>query len=356
MTQSFSTRFMRFFRRMGRAVLDPHRRYENAQLIHAFRVGVGILLTIVLSIVAKLPHAEWSSISLLIVIAGLQHHGNIRRRAAERAVGTVIGALYGLLLIVQQSYFGISSLTYLLMAIGCGVCAYYAIGKGGYIALLSAVTLVIVAGHGDNALDEGAWRAVNVFIGIVIALLLSFALPLYATYSWRFKLAEALRGCARVYERISAHQIASNEDHLAEMARLSGILVQLRSMIPSVSKEVNMPMANLEAIQRSLRICISCLEILATATRDRASTSVAAGPAPAVPPPAPAIDRSVSDALYGIARALKYGSGRRLAQYARKQPVAFPPAQMGMTVATMLAAEVEQMRANLAGTAERWAV
>ncbi len=354
MTHPLVIRFTRYARRLARPVMDPHRRYQNAKFIHALRVAVGILLTIAFSSIAQLPHAEWSTISLIIVIGGLQHHGNIRKRAAERALGTIIGAVYGLLIIVQQSYFGLFPLTYLLMAVGCGVCAYYAIGKGGYIALLSAVTLVIVAGHGDNQFDEGLWRAVNVFIGIVVALLLSFALPLYATYSWRFKLADALRGCARVYERITLREPISTEEHLKEMARLGGALVQLRSLIPSVSKEVHMPVAKLEEIQRSLRLAISCLEILSTATVDRtveAPGTVAAPSAGLRPAP----NGRISDTLYGMARALKLGSARRLAPYARG-PQDYAGSAASGTVSAMLAQEVEQMRATLAGTASRWAV
>nr|WP_094851442.1 FUSC family protein [Bordetella genomosp. 10] len=343
---------MRFARRLSRPLMDPHRRYQNAKLIHATRVALGILITIVFSSIAQLPHAEWSTISLIIVIGGLQHHGNIRKRAAERALGTIIGAVYGLLIILQQSYFGLFPLTYLLMAVGCGVCAYYAIGKGGYIALLSAVTLVIVAGHGDNQFDEGLWRAINVFIGIVVALLLSFALPLYATYSWRFNLADALRGCARVYERITQQEAISNEAHLKEMARLGSALVQLRSLIPSVSKEVHMPVAKLESIQRSLRIVISCLEILSTAAADRSVVDAAGAAAPATAGLGPAPGNHIADALYGTARALKSGSARRLAPYAQD---AAGMAASG-TVAGMLATEVEQIRATLAGTAARWAV
>nr|WP_233236483.1 FUSC family protein [Bordetella sp. LUAb4] len=347
---------MRFARRLSRPLMDPHRRYQNAKFIHATRVALGILITIAFSSIAQLPHAEWSTISLIIVIGGLQHHGNIRKRAAERALGTIIGAIYGLLIILQQSYFGLFALTYLLMAVGCGVCAYHAIGKGGYVALLSAVTLVIVAGHGDNQFDEGLWRAINVFIGIVVALLLSFALPLYATYSWRFKLADALRGCARVYERITLQEAISNEDHLKEMARLGSDLVQLRSLIPSVSKEVHMPVAKLESVQRSLRIVISCLEILSTPTVDR-PVDTSAGIAAA--PPAglrPASGGRISDALYGMARALKSGSARRLAPYARGGPQDYAGLSAGGTVANMLASEVEQIRATLAGSASRWAV
>jgi uncharacterized membrane protein YccC len=41
------------------------------------------------------PARWWATITVLVVIGGLQHHGNIRRRAAERGVGTVIGAFLG---------------------------------------------------------------------------------------------------------------------------------------------------------------------------------------------------------------------------------------------------------------------
>ncbi len=40
-------------------------------------------------------------------------------------------------------------------------------------------------------------------------------------------------------------------------------MVQLRSLMPSVSKEVRISLRELDAIQRDLRLCISTLEILA---------------------------------------------------------------------------------------------
>lgn len=112
-------------------LLDPNRRYSQARLFHAVRVALALLVSIALTTGIRIPHGEWASITVLVVIGGLQHHGNIRRRAAERGVGTAIGALIGLLLIVQQSYLlHWPLLTYLLMALVCGYCAYHAIGKG----------------------------------------------------------------------------------------------------------------------------------------------------------------------------------------------------------------------------------
>ncbi len=63
-----------------------------------------------------IPHGIWSSVTLLVVIGGLQHHGNIRKKAAERAAGTLLGAAIGLLLILQQNLFGSLWLTYVLMS------------------------------------------------------------------------------------------------------------------------------------------------------------------------------------------------------------------------------------------------
>lgn len=85
-----------------RPLLDPYRRYRHAKLIHAARVSLAILVSIALSTGLNVPHGEWSTITVLIVVGGLQHHGNIRKKAAERALGTSIGALAGLGLILDR--------------------------------------------------------------------------------------------------------------------------------------------------------------------------------------------------------------------------------------------------------------
>ncbi|HUC16952.1 MAG TPA: FUSC family protein [Acetobacteraceae bacterium] len=216
----------------------------------------------------NLPHGEWTAISFLIVIAGLQHYGTIRRRAMERSVGTAIGALAGLAVITQQGYFGITPLTLLLMAAFCGVCAYHAIGKAGYMALLSAITLVIVAGHGTDPMSVSLWRAVNVFIGIFIALALTSVLPIYATWFWRYKFAEALGECGAAYgsyTKRGGETLPSSEEERQAMAMASAILLELRALLPSVAQESGVSKADLEAIQHSFRIIISCTELLLAA-------------------------------------------------------------------------------------------
>ena len=304
-------------RRVLRPLLDPYRRYRHAKLIHAVRVSLGLLATILLTTGINLPHGEWASVTMLVVIGGLQHLGNIGKKAAERAIGTLLGASIGLLLVVQQAWLGLPWLTYFAMAVICGFFSYHAIGKGGYTALLAAITVFIVAGHGDNPVSDGLWRGVDILIGIGLALAFSFALPLYAVYSWRYNLADALRDCATIYGRIINGQPVTDDEHVRLMNRLNVVMVQLRSLMPSVSKEVRISMTQLDALQRNLRLCVSTLEILANTRPDPRDEPALAQMQLALK----AEHREIRRLLIGMARALQSGSTERLQRSVEQPPL-----------------------------------
>lgn len=261
-------------------LFDTNRRFLQARLFHAIRVAFALLVSIALTTGIDIPHGEWATITVLVVIGGLQHHGNIRRRAAERGVGTLIGALVGLALILQQSYFGAPLLTYALMAVICGYCAYHAIGKGGYIALLAAITVVITAGHGNQNVYDALWRTVDVFIGTAIALVFSFALPAYASYSWRIRLAALLRASAAVHRKMQSG-FADAAEQRAAMLDLGTRLIPLRGLIPSVAKETGVPSSEFEEIQHAARVCISALELMAAIEQE---TGLREGEDPGIEP------------------------------------------------------------------------
>ncbi|MEN7531366.1 MULTISPECIES: FUSC family protein [unclassified Cupriavidus] len=281
-------------RKTTSALFDPDRRFRQARIFHAVRVALALLASIALTTGINIPHGEWATITVLVVIGGLQHHGNIRKRAAERGAGTVLGALLGLFIIVQGTYFGIPMLTWGLLALISGYCAYHAVGKGGYVALLTAITVIITAGHGNQDVYDAVWRTVDVLIGTLIALVFSFALPAYASYSWRFKLAGLLRACAAVHAKIE-RGMRDEKERQQDMMKLSAALVQLRSLIPSVAKETNVTSADLEEVQHSARVCISALEMLAAVEPDVADTN------------ADGKEQTIRDLLLEMASALEAG-------------------------------------------------
>lgn len=347
---------------MWRALASPYYRYRNAKLIHSVRVGLAMLASILATTGIDIPHGIWSSVTLLVVIGGLQHHGNIRKKAAERALGTLLGALIGLMLIVVQAVTDSAPFTYLLMALVAGVCGYFAIGKPGYVALLTAITMCIVAGHGDNLIDTGLWRTLNVMIGIVIALAFSFALPLHATYSWRYRLADNLRDCARVYAQVASGVHLDNEAHVATFMRLNTRLVQLRALMPSVAKEIDVPVARLEQVQRLHRSILSALEMLSTGTGSYEETLVRMAFAQR--------GDTVRRALLATARALRFGGERhpeaaanalrakgaggvKAAADAEKGALA-PQMQGPYWLSLRVEEQVEQLRASLLDIEPRW--
>jgi uncharacterized membrane protein YccC len=320
------------------------------------RVSLGLLATILLTTGIHLPHGEWASVTMLVVIGGLQHHGNIGKKAAERAMGTLIGAGVGLVLVAQQAWLGMPWLTYFAMSVVCGFFSYHAIGKGGYTALLAGITVFIVAGHGDNPVTDGLWRGVDILIGIALALAFSFALPLYAVFSWRYKLADALRDCATIYARIIHGQSVSDDEHLMLMGRLNAVMVQLRSLMPSVSKEVRISMTELDAIQRNLRMCVSTLEILGNTRPDARDPNAMAQLQSAMT----AEHRQIRVQLTGMARALKTGASQRLNRPDDlptapnlDEPV-YSPLDGYRLLTRQFAANIGEMRQRLARTAPRW--
>jgi uncharacterized membrane protein YccC len=319
------------------------------------RVGAAMFASIILTSGLNLPHGLWASVTVLVVIGGLQHQGNIRQKAFERGIGTLIGALAGLLCIAQQSVIGSLALTYVLMSLFAGVCAFYAIGRTGYIALLTGITLCIVAGHGDNPIDVGLWRSANVLFGIVIALAFSFALPLHATYSWRFGVAANLRKCARLYDQLLHEAPLRAEQQLAAFADLSARLVALRAMMPSVAKETGAPLGALEEIQRQHRTILSALEMIAAASLSLSGAGLREQFAASCRDE----QRHTREILLSMAQALRSGRVTRLDQaVARAQECAAAPLPVALEgphwLAQRLAEQVEHMRELLGALDGCW--
>ncbi|CAB3764794.1 FUSC family protein [Paraburkholderia solisilvae] len=345
--------------RLLRTLTSPYYRYRNAKVLHGLRVGIAMLVSIVLIYATDVPHGIWASITVLIVIGGLQHHGNIRRKALERTIGTLLGAALGLALIVQHTLFGSFVATALLMSAVAAICGSFAIGAYGYMALLTAITMCIVGGFGDNQVADGLWRAADVAIGTVIALAFSFALPLHATYTWRYLLSDNLRECARIYTRMAHGDWLSAEEQNAAFLRMGRRLVQLRAVMPWVAKEIEVAPGRLDQIQQLHRMLLSALEIMSNGVLTRGDAALRAGFAGQCGRDASAV-RAV---LLDLARALRFTNMPHF-----RMPDALPPALLDPAAFAGAAAElqgpcwlnervaeqVERLRALLVETEPGW--
>ena len=92
--------------RFWRRALSPYSIYRHYPVLHAVRVGLAYLLTVALVLGFDIPHGEWMSITVLIVMGSLPHLGSIFKKARQRAIGTAAGALAGILLIALFIFTG----------------------------------------------------------------------------------------------------------------------------------------------------------------------------------------------------------------------------------------------------------
>jgi hypothetical protein len=133
------------------------------------------------------------------------------------------------------------------------------------------------------------------------------------------------------------------------------LLVQLRSLMPWVAKEIDVSTAQLEAIQHSLRICISLLEVLATTRPQVDDEDVKVF-----------IQRYLNNEHYrlgamliGMSRALQFGTLARLQPRKNAMPVQMPeavPLQLVAYLSLMLrlSSEFDELRQHVSAIADRW--
>ncbi len=249
--------------RFWRRALSPYSIYRHYPVLHAVRVGLAYLLTVVLTLGFDIPHGEWMSITVLIVMGSLPHLGSIFKKARQRAIGTAAGALAGILLIAL--FTKVAWLGYVLLVLAAAICGYLAIGPLGYIALIAGVTLTIIAGPGSTDMHAALWRSANIFAGGIVALVFARLLPQRATNHWRYLLADNLRECASLYNRLATLDLPSPKLLQALLEPLNKRLVMQRTLFAAVLDETGFPKRDLEQIQRTQRSMIELLELLADA-------------------------------------------------------------------------------------------
>ena len=178
-------------------------------------------------------------------------------------------------------------------------------------------------------------------------------------YSWRYNLASALRDCAAIYSRIINGQSVTDDEHLKLLNRLNAAIVQLRSLMPSVSKEVRISMTELDHIQRHLRMCISTLEILGNTRPDPRDEQAMARMQVMLK----AEHRQIRVQLVGMARALKSGVTERLERPGHlggDKPTLDAPVYSALDgyrlLTVQLAANVDALRQRLAKSAGHWKI
>jgi uncharacterized membrane protein YccC len=146
---------------------------NGQSLEHLARTTVAAMLSLYLANLFKLPESYWAPITTLIVMQSTL--GDTLNVSGQRLAGTAMGAVAGALL---SRHFGPNP-----MAFGAGVFMlggiFLLLHLGRSASALANVTLalVVLVGRADSGFTLAVNRFIEVSLGIVVALMLTFLWP-----------------------------------------------------------------------------------------------------------------------------------------------------------------------------------
>ncbi|MGP5316089.1 FUSC family protein [Psychrobacter faecalis] len=280
-----------FWQRFTAPFVEPYARYQHADFLHAIRLGVAVLIALLLNEFTHLPHGEWTTITVFIILGLLQYQGAIYTKAKERVLGTLlgIGTALGVLWFNQNAGAWLW-IDYALIGILSGIIGYLAVRKLGYTGLLTGITmLMIVSDLGNSSIgQDGIYRALNILLGTGVAVAVTLILPLKSTLMWRFLLSSNLDACSSLYASVGHHidaadgaagnttlksnpvafsveEIPVDRALVTTLQQINKRLLAVRPHIAATASESGIEKETLETIQRTHRNIIGTIDLLLSA-------------------------------------------------------------------------------------------
>lgn len=290
------------WQRISAPFVEPYARYLHADVLHAMRLGVAVLTALLLNNLTNLPHGEWTTITVFVILGLLQYQGAIYTKAKERILGTILGVVVGLGFIWLSKDIGEWIwLYYLSIGVISGIIGYVAVKQLGYIGLLTGITMLMIVSSPDqsNIGQDGLYRAFNILIGAGVAVAATLILPLKSTLMWRFLLANNLESCSNLYAGVGDHidaesltdrpfqyaevtslpdlihptyparsaipDVPVNKALIKELQKINKRLLAVRPHMAATASESGIDKETLETIQRSHRNIIGTIDLLLSA-------------------------------------------------------------------------------------------
>ena len=295
------------WQRFSAPFVEPYARYLHADVLHAMRLGVAVLAALLLNALTHLPHGEWTTITVFVILGLLQYQGAIYTKAKERILGTLLGVIVGLAFIwLSQDMEAWLWLYYILIALISGIIGYVAVKQLGYIGLLTGITMLMIVSSPDqsNIGQDGLYRAFNILLGAGVAVAVTLILPLKSTLMWRFLLASNLEACSNLYAGVGDHIGADTLTHqtfapvatdavniiytttsmiedvpvdkalVKELKEINKRLLAVRPHMAATISESGIKKETIETIQRTHRNIIGTIDLLLSAAPRLASIEI----------------------------------------------------------------------------------
>ncbi|MFT5880488.1 MAG: hypothetical protein ACI86X_001616 [Moritella sp.] len=209
--------------------------YRYTRLIHSVKLGLALLIATLLNWLWPLPHFLWTLVTIVIIMMHLPQVGRTMEKSLQRAVGTIFGAAYGVLLI---ACFTDDRIIMALMIIAVMVLCYLAAGRFSYAYLVAGFTMIIVIGDSNHDTYEAVWRTLNILLGCAIAMAISLlVLPIKAKLDWRHQLSHSLHLMTKILAKQLALDIVNEHECGTELSKINHCILAQRNLFFSLGWE-----------------------------------------------------------------------------------------------------------------------
>ncbi|WP_316228954.1 FUSC family protein [Bradyrhizobium sp. SZCCHNR1070] len=205
--------------------------FEPPKLAFALRTAIAASLGLLLAWQLGLEHPQWSAMTVWAASQPLR--GHLLEKSAARFAGTIVGALFGMGLVLMSR--GEPWVLVIGIAAWIGLCAFIGNlvrGYASYAAMLSGYSAAMVAlldaAHPEHVLALGIDRVLTVAVGIVAALIvgLLFASPGDDVTVIEKVRSQSARIVGDLVARLHGAPVSENEQRsiLSDIAALEGTL------------------------------------------------------------------------------------------------------------------------------------
>ncbi|SEL45865.1 FUSC family protein [Halomonas daqiaonensis] len=241
---------------------DPYFNYQHRRKLHVLRIVMALCITFGIIELFAIQHSGWALVSTIMVMGNLPHIGGVLDKGRQRLLGTLLGAAWGLLLILLPlpwpplvpvaALAGIAAATWLTFS-----------NRHGYSGLMFAISLLLVIGDGTRELDIALWRAFDVLLGTLVGITVTvMVLPQKATDMLRFMLADNLDRMARLYQAHTSATEGLDIDTRELLKATSSLLVKQRGLVDATHRERRLSRQELDDLISLQRRMLSTIELL----------------------------------------------------------------------------------------------
>lgn len=241
---------------------DPYFTHRHRRPLHVMRVALALCITFGIIQLFSIPHSGWALVSTVMVMGNLPHIGGVLDKGRQRLLGTILGALWGLSLILLPEHIAI--LMPLGSLLGIAFVTWFTFSKRyGYGGLMFAITLLLVVGDGTHDLSVALWRSFDVLLGTLVGIVVTIlVMPHKATDMLRFMLADHLDHMARLFHAHTSATSAPDLDTRELLKRCSGLLIQQRGLVDAIHRERRLRRGELDDLISLQRRMLSTIELL----------------------------------------------------------------------------------------------